>query len=262
MQNALMSPQRSTIQEAEEIVQSSARLSGPQCLSIYQRGYYLRILKCMEEQFPALCHALGTELFRDFARQYLQACPSRSHSLYDLGRRFPDHLEATRPDRLEDRRESWIDFMTDLARFERQLFVIFDAPGHEGRPFANLDTPDDRLELQPCFALSDSRFPVGRYYHEVRTGNDPPLPIRERSQVVLVRRDYLTHTYQVSPPQFAFLSALDGGMNVLEALGELAQQSNRPLDQVIASWSEEGGVRNRWIEAGFFVERSPEPGFI
>jgi hypothetical protein len=140
---SLIFPRRAASEETEQIVESSPRLTGAQRLAIYQRSYYLRILKCMREQFPALCHALKDELFTDFAHEYLQARPPESYTLYDLGRRFPDYLDETRPDReeVEENRESWIDFMVDLARFERRLFVMFDAPGHEGKPFADEFVP-------------------------------------------------------------------------------------------------------------------------
>ena len=256
LQNALVFPRRTLSQETEQIVESSPRLSGAQRLAIYQRSYYVRILKCMEEQFPALCHALGKDLFTDFARQYLQARPSQSYTLYDLGRRFPAYLEETRPDRQEaqDKREKWIDFMIDLARFERQLFVMFDAPGQEGKPFADEETPDSRLRLQPCFALGDYRFPVGWYYHEVRKGSDPSFPPRQRSRLALVRKDYVTHTVPLTAPHYTFLTAIESGKKVEEALGLVAQQSARPLEEVYESWAEPGGMRRRWIGAGFFIE--------
>ncbi len=256
MQKALIFPRETSAEETGQIVEASPRLTGPQRLAIYQRSYYLRILKCMREQFPALCHALGEELFTDFAREYLQACPSESYTLYDLSRRFAAYLDETRPDReaLEVDRESWVDFMVDLARYERQVFVMFDAPGHEGQQrLADEDVPDSRLRLQPCFALGDYRFPVAWYYHQVRKGNDPPFPPQERSLVALVRKDYLTHTLPLTPPHYTFLSALVGGKSVDEALAAVAQEVAMPFDRVYQSWTAPNGTRSRWIDAGFFI---------
>lgn len=259
MQSALIFPKQTSREEAERIVESSPRLTGTQRLAIYQRSYYLRILKCMAEQFPALCHALGEDLFTDFARQYLQACPSESYTLYDLGRRFPAYLEETRPDRREpeDKREKWAGFMVDLARFERQIFLMFDAPGHEGKPFANENTPDCRLGLQPCFALGAYQFPVAWYYHEVRKGKAPPFPPQEKSWVALVRKDYLTHTVPLAAAQYSFLAALERGKNVEVALELVARETGRSIEEVSASWTEPNGIRKRWIEAGFFITGIP-----
>ncbi|RMH21804.1 MAG: DUF2063 domain-containing protein [Acidobacteria bacterium] len=255
MQSALIRPQRRTGEEAARIIEPSPQLSPAQRLAIYQRGYYLRLLKCMEEQFPALRHALGDELFRDFARQYLEARPPERYTLYDLGRRFPAYLEETRPDaeKAVGDREPWIDFMVDLARFERRLFVMFDAPGNEGKPFATAADADGRLRLQPCFALGEYRFPVETYYLRVRQGDDPPLPPCRRSLVALVRKDYRTRVFPLTPAHYLFLAALRKGESVGEALARVARQTSTPHDEVERSWSAPGGIRRRWIEAGFFV---------
>ncbi len=255
MMNALVFPGMTPRDEVEQVVAHSARLNGDECLAIYQRSYYLRILKCMREQFPALCHALGEELFTDFAREYLRAHPPESYTLYDLGRRFPGYLAETRPDRdaAAAHRESWIDFMIDLATFERQVFVMFDAPGHEGKPFAGAGVADNQLRLQPCFALGAYQFPVAWYYHEVRKGNDPQFPPHETSFVALVRKDYLTRTLLLSQSHYIFLTALAESGSVEHAISAVARQLAVPPDDVRQSWWAQDGIRQRWIKAGFFI---------
>lgn len=235
-----------------------ALLPGPQldaagCLAIYQRSYILRLRLCLGEQFPATHHALGATLFNDFASDYLRACPSDSHTLYQLGRRFPQWLQQSRPDRdlPEDEREEWIDFMVDLACYERELFRLFDAPGHEGRVWPGAGTEDRLLTLQPCLALAQYRYPVARYYHEVRAGRSPGLPARSPSHVVILRRDYQTATYPVSPLHHRFLCALRQHHSIEQALADIAAWSRHPLEAVARSWATE--VRGPWIDAGFFV---------
>lgn len=261
MQGALQVPRAATEETVAARVEPSSRLSAAERLGIYQRSYILRLLKCLAEQFPALGHALGEELFRDFARNYLRDRPPESYTLYDLGRRFPDYLEETRPDREapEGERETWIDFMVDLARFERLVFVMFDAPGHEGGPLATIEAPDASLRLQPCFALGEYRFSVAAYYHEVRQERAPVLPPAERSRVAVVRKDYLTHTYPLSPVHFLFLRTLEEGLGVDEALARVAERSGLSLDQVQRSWSATDGIRRRWIAAGFFIAEDSPP---
>ncbi len=235
LHQSLILPGETSAEETAQHVKPSSRLDPAARLAVYQRSYYLRILSCVKDQFPALCHALGEQLFTDFAREYLQACPPESYTLYDLGRRFPDYLEANRPDRHEPGREAWIDFMVDLARYERQLFVMFDAPGHEGKPYADESTPDHLLRLQPCFVLGNYRFPVAWYYHQVREAKAPPLPPMERSFVAIVRKEYLTQTVPLLPHHYTLLSTL-------------AKREN-------ADWTLiPNGIRQRWLEAGFFIQ--------
>jgi hypothetical protein len=255
MQDALVFPRRVTGEEVEARLASSPRLTGAGGLAIYQRGYFLRIASCMREQFPALCHALGEPLFNDFVADYVRERPPESHTLYDLGRRFPAFLEESRPDRElpPAEREAWIDFMTDLARFERLVFAMFDAPGHEGKPFATSATPDCRLRLQPCFALGAYRFPVPAYYHAVRLGQPAPLPPAQASFVALVRIDYVTRTVPLSEPHYLFLKAMADGGGVEDGIDAVARHLAMSPDAVRISWRAADGGRQRWLDLRFFI---------
>lgn len=255
MHEALISPRRVDPEERDRRLRASPRLSAAEGLAIYQRGYFLRIANCMREQFPALTHALGEPLFNDFVADYISDRPPESHTLYDLGRRFPAWLAEKRPDRdlPPADRETWIDFMIDLARFERRVFALFDAPGHEGKPFARPETPDDRLRLQPCFDLGAWDFPVAAYYHCVRRKDPAPLPAAARSFAALVRTDYVTRTVALGEPQFLFLSAMTEGGRVKDGIEAVACQLGMSRGSVRRSWRSSGD-RERWIGWGFFIE--------
>lgn len=252
MHQALVFPGQASTAQAERYIDSSSRLNGGQHLAIYQRSYYLRLLKCMREQFPALCYALGESLFDDFAHEYLQTHPPESHTLYELGKHFPNYLEQTRPDQQTDQ-ESWIDFMLELVQFERILFVMFDAPGNEGKVFADTDSDDKDLRLQPCFTVADYRFPVAWYYHQVRDSKNPEFPPEQRNYIALSRVNYLTYTHMLTAPQYLFLTAMKQGMRVSEGLDWVAKKTNQSCEDVYRSWTRGEGTRDRWIEAGFFI---------
>lgn len=239
----------------ERVLAPSPRQSARARLAVYQRSYILRLQTCLAEQFPALCHALGEGLFIDFAREYLRARPSSSHSLYQLGDGFADWLEANRPDHEQpaSAREPWIDFMVDLARYEHALFQLYDAPGHEGRAWPTPDCDDARLVLQPCFALCTARYPVAWYYHEVSQGRAPQLPLRQDAYVAIVRKDYLTRSFPITAVHEQFLRTLQRTADLPRAMAELARALDRPLADAHQSWTKE--VRGRWLEAGFFIER-------
>jgi hypothetical protein len=255
MQDALVFPRRVAPADADRLLASSPQLTAVDGLAIYQRGFLLRIASCMREQFPALCHALGAPLFDDFVADYVRDLPPESYTLYDLGRRFALWLDTGRPDRdaPPDRRETWIDFMVDLAGFERLVFTMFDAPGHEGKPFATADTPDSRLRLQPAFALGAWRYPVAAYYHAVRKGEGPPLPTAGETFAALVRTDYVTRTIPLSEPHFVFLKAMADGGSINDAVEAMARHLAVAPDEVRQSWHDPQGARQRWIDWGFFA---------
>ncbi len=251
MHAALIAPQADP-DAAQTLFRTDGRLSAAAGLAIYQRGYFLRIAACMREQFPALCHALGRALFDDFVADYIRDCPPERHTLYDLGRRFPDWMEANRPE--PEAREPWVDFMIDLARFEYDVFTMFDVSGNEGHPFATAATPDHALRLQPAFSSRAYRFAVAGFYHAVRRGEAPshPVPFRSPSYLALVRIDYVTRTIPLSEPQYELLEALKIHGRIDAALGIVSARFG--LDPIAAQrlWDGPTGCREQWIASGFF----------
>ncbi len=251
MQDALVYSGSTT--QKEDIlahIEPSHTLSAAQRLAIYQRGYYARLIQCMEGQFKALCHALGKDLFDDFAREYLAVYPSQSPTLSDLGTRFPGYLASTRPDKDEAEKEEWIDFMVDLAQFEWDLYVMFDAAGNESKPYATDTCDDDTLRLQPCFSLHTYRFPVSGYYNEVAKGNDPEIPLQQQSHIAIARKDYSIGIFTLLEPQYVFLSEMKRGATVNEALVIIARQFNAEPEAANKAWKE---WRLGWIRNGFFI---------
>ena len=253
MHTALLHPGATRDQDTADRVVPNPRLSANDALAIYQRSYSLRIASCMREQFPALCHALGEELFNDFVADYVRDAPPESYTLYDLGRRFADFLEANRPDRNAKTREGWIDFIVDMARFERSVFTTFDCPGAEDLTLATQDTPDRHLTAQPSLSVAQYRFPVAWYYHQVREKVSPQPPHPQTSYVAVVRKEYQTTTAVISRPHYEFLKAICARCSVEHALALTAQNMGSPAAQVITAWQAPNGIRADWIRAGFFV---------
>lgn len=260
MLDALITPESADRAAIRQHIEPAARIDAAACLDIYRRSYVLRLRRCLAEQFPATRHALGAALFDDFSDTYLRDCPSDSTTLYELGRRYPGWLEANRPDRdaADDQREDWIDFLVDLAAYERGLFHLFDAAGHEGQSWPDASADDRDLILQPCLTLARYRYPVAWYYHEVRAGRTPAFPPCADSCVVVLRRDYHTTTYPVSGLHYRFLEQLRQTGSVDAALDEIAAWTGRAVAAVRESWAAD--VRTAWIAAGFFVHRLAAAG--
>jgi hypothetical protein len=256
MHSTLLEPGGKSQGAAADHLTEMAHLDAVQSLSIYQRSYALRLAACMREQFPATCHALGTSLFNDFVETYVAALPPESYTLHDLGRRFPRFLNEQRPDKEAPRKEIWIDFLVDLARFERQVYVAYDCKGVEngGLQLASPETPDNRLAVQPSLTLAAYTFDVGSYFHEVREDGDPKLPPQAPHHFAVLRLDYKTAIVRLSEPHFVFLRALSQAQDVSSALVAVADALNSDVETVRKSWMQGREIRNRWIKAGFFVE--------
>lgn len=254
LQAALMEPGAAAWARLQDHIAPGPRLSAAQHLAIYQRGYRARLLQCMQGQFKALSHALGPQLFADFAAQYLAQTPSRSATLALLGHGFADWLQRNRPDAAEP--EAWIDFMVDLAAFEWSLYTLFDAPGAEDSGYAGVQDLDRAApRLQPCLRLGHYRYPVSVYYQqvaaqEVNGGDDPALPPAQPSWLALVRTDYRIGIFTLLPAQHHLLAQLQAGTALADALAGTAQAFGKSRETVEAGWAR---WRQAWARAGFFA---------
>jgi hypothetical protein len=234
------------------LIRSSKRLSAQQHLGIYQRSYTARLRECMKNQFGALAHALGDDLFRDFADEYLTAYPSGSYTLNDLGKNFSAFLQETRPDAQQENKESWPDFMIELAQFEFDITAIFDEPAEEKTTGATSVLPDENLQLIPVFHLFHHRFPISRYYLDFVAGKNPELPFEEETCCVVLRKNYRLGIFSIKPAQFVFLSEMKKGEKVPEALEKMKQHfafDEKTKQELWKKW------RENFIASGFFTRK-------
>ncbi len=256
-----MSPDMSAAAPADvsTVLAASTRQHPAERLAVYRRGYRLRLLECLRGSFPALCHLLGRDLFDAFADDYLDACPSRSYTLFGVGEHFADHLERTRPDRDQPpaEREAWVDLMVDLARFERVFAEVYHGPGTETGPvLGTADLPADadpawpRLTLRPapCLRLVTTRYPVHGYTAAVARGATPELPRAQLAVLAVHRRAYTVVITELTPPGDRLLAALLCGETVAAA-ATTAGISPAPVQPWI----------RRWVEAGLFTAYAPTP---
>lgn len=85
---------RSNEREAAEFIKPNDRLSSFERLEIYNRQYWFRLFASFEEDFPGVQAIVGRKRFETLMRAYLEACPSASFSLRNLGSRLVEWLGA------------------------------------------------------------------------------------------------------------------------------------------------------------------------
>jgi hypothetical protein len=247
MQSALLEPGKSNNEELiEHYIAPAAQLTARQSLAIYQRSYYRRLLECMQTQFKALHYTLGKELFEDFAVLYLKRYPSENPGLADLGKRFPQFLEESRPDK--ESREVWIDFMIAMAQFEVDLYRVFDQKGSEDAPLAKRSSPDASLVLQEGFDVKTYPFEVHRYYHEVSAEKEAVISTEKLTHIAFVRKNYQVRFVSITDMQHKFLVQLKSGSSIETALRSV-NVKGMEIENLWRDW------RTAWIEEGFFIEK-------
>jgi len=139
-------------------------------LEVYANAYFFRILECLTEDFGALRHCLGAELFHDLVTAYLLAHPPAHPSLRYAGAQLASFLQDSAAAAPFRRRCA---FSPDLARLEWSLLAAFDAPDAPVVTREEIGSvPPDRweglrLEFQPalqCLTVAECVQPIRRAY--------------------------------------------------------------------------------------------------
>ncbi len=221
---------------ADDIVNASKRLSAVKHLDIYRHSYIARLRSCMQSQFGALAYALGNELFELFADQYLDTYPSNSYTLNTLGEKFATFLEETRPDKESPQKETWPDFMIELADFEYALSVIFDQQADENYTIATDNTPDELLKPAPVLHLFHHQFPICKYYLDFTQEALPELPFPEESFCAVTRHDYKLGLFTIRGAQYHFLKYMQQGQTIEAAKQNMATTFSFVKSQLDDIW--------------------------
>jgi hypothetical protein len=250
MQSTLIEPRKKENTDlVNKFIAPSKQLNASQSLAIYQRSYYSRLIECLRGQFKALLYTLGDELFEEFCRMYLIKYPSSSASLSNLGDHFPSFLEENRPD--ENNSEPWIDFMISMAKFEVDLYRIFDIAGSEGAIFANIEMKDEELKLQKCIDLYEYSFDVDAYYQKVANEEQPEITKAINTCIAFLRINYQVYVIPLGKVQFVLLEAIRTEENIETALEKTAITTNLELSVILNKWKL---WKKEWIEKGFFLK--------
>jgi Putative DNA-binding domain len=222
----------------EDVVAEKRGLSSLIRIGIYARGYMLRLLGCMQADFPALRNFLGDSVFDAFAMAFIISKPPTSPSLFDLGAGFPQFLEETKPREiaLDAELTALLDLPPELARLERARVEVMRAPGTEQDPveaesFSPFAIFSEKVTLQstPCLRLLELKFPLVDILRKSDQGEkiEPPEP--RVSFVALGRSNYRVHMDETAPWQFAFLKACEHPVPFYQAMQSAARESgNEP----------------------------------
>jgi putative DNA-binding protein len=243
-----------------EVITSSARLSAAQHLAIYCRSYHARLLQCFQSMFPSLLYALGEDLFSRFAFDYLQHYPPQSYTLDQLADGFPRHLAETSPNANAalDQRESWPDFIIELATLELAFLKVYDGPGIEAQLLPESRTmgalsAEHFLALRPvpapCLRLFTFRYPVRDYFLAARHKEMPQLPAPAETFVAMTRRNYRVALHELTSSQYVFLEALSDGHTVDQALNSatFSAAAKPELIETVRDWLSD------WVNIGYFA---------
>jgi len=249
--------------ESKQLIVSSETLNAEDRIGIYARGYVLRLMECMRADYPLLENLMGAELFEVFAQAYLVQLPSHSPSLFDLGKDFPDFLEASQPKEVNGEGASMFALPLELARLERTRVEVSRSEGLEKRDRQMPDTDPlfylfggGQFCISPCLRLIALEFDLLDFIRQTERGEDAQVPIRKATFAAVSRKHYSVNLQALEPWQWHFLQALGDSGSQREAVNRSSAMLGISADALSAElmlwlpaalqrgyvyWSEEAG---------------------
>jgi hypothetical protein len=252
-----------------EFIKPNDRLTALERIEIYNRQYWFRLIDCLYEDYPGLRAVVGEEAFHRIVRGYLEANPSRSFTLRNLGKRLPAFLRE-HPALAGERQE----IAVEMAGFEWAQVVAFDSEAKSAIGSEDLQGTDAatlRLGIQPYVTLLELGWPLddfsialkkrgvrGEASNAVDTESARAvqkrvrMPKRERVYVAVHRWENLIYYKRLERDGYRILMGLREGLTVAEAcmaaIGA-AENPKRNWERLIKGWFEV------WTRMGWFYQR-------
>ena len=246
---------RAMTEVAASFVAPNSRLTAFERLEIYNRQYWFRVLAALQEDFPALRMVLGSSAFDLLSVAYLNAHPSRSFTLRNLGSKLPEWLAANPS--FAGRRHR---LAVDVLRIEWAFVESFDSAERDPLTLEQIQTLDanSRLALQPHLQLVALEYPadelvLGLHQGDKRQTSEagvehddsdaPPakLPKLRRRPIWLAahRVDFSVYYLRLGREEFLTLRAIREGLPLADAIQAGFVGSRIPLSRratVVEKW--------------------------
>jgi hypothetical protein len=237
---------------ADRYIKPNDRMSAHERLEIYARQYWFRLLDCLYDDYPGLRALLGQKRFHALCRAYLEAHPSASWTLRNLGSKLETFLRA-RHDLTGAKSEAAI----DIARFEWAQVVAFDEA--QKRPLLiddllGVSADELHLGLQPYLTLLELDYAVDTYFMAARSGERAtrgeasnalvespqrsaskrvPLPKRQKLWLVVHRCDNDIYFKRIEREEFILLQRLRAGDLLSQALEHALIDTDESIDWAV-----------------------------
>ncbi len=228
--------------EAADFIKPNASLTSFERLEIYNRQYWFRLYSSFEDDFPGLLAVLGRRQFERVMGAYLDACPSTSYTLRDLGSQLcsflVEHRKLTAPkSRLAE----------DVVRLEWAHIEAYDAATiflPTPNFFAAI-TDETALRLQPCIRLLDLSYPADELLIAVRqdagsndtssnnaTATRRVAAVRRVAQVApspiwlaVHRQEFTVYYKRLKQEEYRMLASIQSGVSLGDVLATAFRDS-------------------------------------
>jgi hypothetical protein len=228
------------------VILPSKTLTPVERVGVYQGMYLLRMIEALEGDYPAVAHYLGSDAFAELVERYSEAHPSRSYTFNRFGGNFPEFIRDAK----------WLRrraVLADLARLERSVTEVFDAPQSPAWPAEAIERMPaeawDSAVLRPiaAFRVLAFAYPVNAYLQSVKADeHDHPALPRRAAWVAVYRKNYEVWRLDLGRPAYRFLQALSKGRPFGKAVAESVRGLQGDAGEQIFRWL------RAWVAEGMF----------
>jgi hypothetical protein len=194
-------------------------------IAIYRRNLLANLGNALAATYPVVQRLVGDAFFREAARQYVLAHPSRSGDLNDYGASFAAFL-AQYP------HAATLAYLPDVARLEWAYHESYGAPDAAIFDLASLarvsadDYPRIRFQLHPSVRLLHSGHPIAAIWEANQPGADgAPRRVEGEDHVIVHRHEGTVIVAAVEASLWRLVSTFAHG----ETLGIAAQVGGESL---------------------------------
>ena len=224
---------------ANQLFKPSWSLTSIDRMEIYNRQYWYRVLDSMLDDFPGLQTILGAEKFDNLVTAYVEANPSTTYTLRDLGCKLPmfivEHPDLCAPDQ---------EVAHQMALFEWAAIEAFDNKRYPILPpnAMSAASPDALvLKLQPYITIMESDYALDDFALKVEKVSSQHCistalasrshcetkemrPNKKHCYIVIYRLQNSVYYKRIDKEQFCLLTSIKSGASLGQACEELAGQ--------------------------------------
>ena len=227
-------------------VRRGSGLPAARRLQIYRNNLFESLTSALEAVFPVVARLVGERFFRQLARGFIGAHPSRSGNLHEFGCNLPAYL-ASMP--------SGLTYLADVAALEWACHEVWHEADETALDAAALgavpvgEQPRLRLHLQAASRFVASAFPVLRIWQANQSeAAEVPVSLDDGGvQLLVARRDFDVEFRVLHAAEDVWLRALAAGAT-LEIATARALDANPAFGLA--------GVLTRHLSLGSFARLS------
>lgn len=204
---------------------------------IYRNNITSSLMRALLDTYTLIAKLVGDDFFQVAAKEYIHLYPSRSGNLHDYGEYLSDFLAEYPPVKN-------LPYLAEVAEFEWSCHLLHFAGDHPALDLKALEhiAADQyhqlHFVLHPASRIIKFHYPILRIIDLCKGEVDEEININEGGVNLLIIRRHLDIMLAPLPtPDFIFLTALQNGKSLAEALeATLRSDSDFKLEEKLPVW--------------------------